>query len=484
MDYRDFELEITPLNEHSNRVRVLQSAAGEVTADLAWPYLADSLQSRKFALQQTLLQLRSNRADAKTLEKFGSELFEALLGDEVRNRYDVSRQMASQEGKGLRIRLRCLSPILASVPWEFIYDPRNASFIVLDTSLLLVRYPEIAQPIKPLEVTTSLQILGMIGHSAQLDVPKEKQVVEQALQPLIQKGKVKLVWLDSLLGEEGKTWRGLQKALRRDTYHIFHFIGHGNFDDEAQEGVIELVDEQGKPFSLSASQLATLLRNHRQVRLVLLNACLGAASGEYDLFSSTAATLVRQGEIPAVVAMQFETSDQAAKEFARSFYEALADYLSIDKAVAEARVALNLSGSLEWVTPVLYLRAPDGVIFAQTEPVITTTAPIAPAETPSGLEAKLKNNYLKRQELVRLLLNCPSIANRASRDNLVGAVRHGELLPKIPRDGVNNTDIENILNTFLDYPGALEEFISYIAIWDKGSYPLQYLETFIQTLRD
>src|SRR5690349_23765772 len=115
---------------------------------------------------------------------------------------------------------------------------------------------------------------------------------------------------------------------------------------------------------LRASRLAHLLSPHQSLRLVMLNSCDSAAGSPSDLFSSAAATLIRRG-IPAVLAMQFEISDDAAIEFTRSFYESAAEGRSIDAAVQNARLAVCLArpGSLEWGTPVLFLRQRDGHIF-------------------------------------------------------------------------------------------------------------------------
>lgn len=63
--------------------------------------------------------------------------------------------------------------------------------------------------------------------------------------------------------------------------------------------------------------------------------------------------------------MQFEISDEAALEFSRAFYEALGNGMPVDAAVAEARKSMSmaLNNSVEWGTPVLYLRSPNGKIF-------------------------------------------------------------------------------------------------------------------------
>jgi len=97
--------------------------------------------------------------------------------------------------------------------------------------------------------------------------------------------------------------------------------------------------------------------------------------GTQDLFSGTAASLVRGG-VNAVVPMQYEISDSAAIEFARGFYTALARGRGVDQATTSGRVAILGAGdsTLEWVTPVLYLRGDQTRLYA-----------IPPATTPNRL---------------------------------------------------------------------------------------------------
>ena len=112
----------------------------------------------------------------------------------------------------------------------------------------------------------------------------------------------------------------------------------------------------------------------RRPRLVVLNSCQSGAGGATDLFSGTAAALAHSG-IRAVAAMQFSISDSAALAFARGFYAALAHGRGIDEAVRSGRIGiLGLGrGTLEWVTPVLYLRG-DARLFdlVPVEPPGTT----------------------------------------------------------------------------------------------------------------
>ena len=365
--YLDFELEIGAGDGPEYPVEVVHSPAGEARSTIRLPHRELALENRLKDLQIALL--RSNGArrqipspEEAVVQHFGSELFDALFTGEVRSRYDVSQELAHQQGKGLRLKLRIHPPALAALPWEFLYDARGAEYICLSRNTPVVRYLELAQPIQPLLITPPLRILGMVVSPTDLeplDTKVEQMRVERALRTLQAAGLVELTWL------EGNTWRDLQRAMRNGPWHIFHFIGHGGFDSRREEGMVALANDEGRAHFFSATDLGRLLADHRSLRLVLLNACEGARGGTHDIFSSTAATLIRRG-IAAVVAMQYAISDAAAIEFSQMFYESLVDAMPADAAVAEARKAVSFArnNSLEWGTPVLYMRAPDGQIFS------------------------------------------------------------------------------------------------------------------------
>ncbi len=364
--YLDFELEIASGESREYPVKVLRSPAGEAHSVLHFPYDELALDSRLKDLQIALLMTAEARRRLPALEeqpvqRFGQDLFEALLSGDVRSAYDISWRQAEAQGKGLRVKLRVQAPALASLPWEFLYDPREGEYLCLMRDRPVVRYIEAVQPVQPLQVTPPLRILGMVVSPVgltSLDVRQEKQRLAEATQKLQAQGLMEVTWL------AGQTWRDLQRAMRGGPWHIFHFVGHGGFDPVRDEGLIVVADDAGQPQYLTATDLSRLLADHRPLRLVLLNACEGARGGSQDIFSSTASILVRRG-IPAVVAMQYPITDRAAVEFARSFYESLADGLPADAAVAEARKAMSIAvtDSVEWGTPVLFMRAPDGVLF-------------------------------------------------------------------------------------------------------------------------
>jgi hypothetical protein len=367
VDYLDFELEITTGSDGSYATRVLRSPAGEASGSMTFPLDTLALQNRLQALQLALLKSGRGRRrielpETQLVRQFGTELWDALFAGDIVNRFDVSRSKARARDMGLRVKLRVNVPELAALPWEFLYDRRRGAFLALSATTPLVRYTALSQPIEPLAVKPPLRVLGLIADPVNLDpldVTREKERLEQALGRLREHGLVELSWVPN------GTWRDLQDSLRHGPWHIFHFIGHGGFDEARGEGLIALVDDNHRAHRLSATELGLLLGDHDPLRLAVLNSCDSARAEDTDVFSSTAASLVRQGT-PAVVAMQYEITDLAAIEFSRSFYEAIADGIPVDSAVSEARkgIAVSISGTLEWGTPVLYTRAPDGVLFS------------------------------------------------------------------------------------------------------------------------
>ncbi|HEY7124629.1 MAG TPA: tetratricopeptide repeat protein [Ktedonobacterales bacterium] len=342
------------------------SPAGEARGVLRFPFDEARLAAYLTGLQSALLRAGSGRSrqpspQEQAVQEFGQRLFETLLPDEIRSLYYESRREALRRGMGLRLRLRILAPELAALPWEYLYDQRQADYLCLSRQTPLVRYVEVSQPIEPLTIVPPLRILAMMCSPSDqdpLDVAREQERVRQALQGLERERLVEITWL------EGQTWRHLHREMHRGPWHVFHFIGHGGFDPRKNEGLLALAEDNGKTHLLSATELGRLLANHPSLRLVVLNACEGAKGSQRDLFSSTAATLARRG-LPAVLAMQEEITDKAAIECTRAFYEALADGLPVDAAVAEARTAISLGieNTMEWGTPVLYMRSPDGVLF-------------------------------------------------------------------------------------------------------------------------
>lgn len=387
INYQDFDIAIG-LRKRKNQypVKVILSPAGQADGILSFPFKDTELQERLNDLQAALL--RSNNINRRllsqeeqTVQRFGQDLFNALFKEDVKIRYEISKQQVSQLGMGLRIKLRISPPNLANLPWEFMYDANQSEFVCLSRSTPITRYLELPQPIMPLTVNLPLRILIMIASpddSTPLDIEREKYILQKAFKDLEAKGLVTIRLLPS------GTWRQLLEASWEDSWHIFHFIGHGGFNTKQDEGFIILEDDNGESLPLPANQLASLLADHTTTRLVILNTCEGARGSEYDSFSSSAAILARKG-IPAILAMQNEITDEAAIEFTSTFYRALATGMPVDAAVTEARKAIHIQllHRFEWGTPVLHMRSPNGVLFELPQkPFIQST--LQPLHTTNG----------------------------------------------------------------------------------------------------
>ena len=355
------------------RVQVVASPAGEASAEVELD--ADSLLARRGVLQHAVLAsaVPSRRVLPETeqpVREVGEALFAGLLGTgEVAGRYRAAAAVASMRGEGLRVVLRIDFPPLAGLPWEAMYDQAAGAYVCRQDQL--VRHVPVASVPVPLRVRPPLRILGVVSSPRglpALDVDKEQDQLARALARPASKGLAEVHWASSA------TWADLQDMLLDGEWHVLHFIGHGDFDPDRDEGVLALVREDGRADLVAAHRLVDLLRQARPMpRLVVLNSCSGAAAGVSDLFSGTAAALVRGG-VSAVAAMQYEISDPAAVAFARGFYAAIIRGRGVDDAVSSGRVAiLGLSDrTLEWMTPVLYLRGHDSQLFTLPVPVEDT----------------------------------------------------------------------------------------------------------------
>ena len=359
----DFDVVIEP-HDDGFRTRVVASPAGEAEADFALPFSEKDLRILILEVVGSIGRARRqvrriDSPDRLLLENFGDRLYRAAFSGQVGECLGRSRLTAESKDAGLRIRLRLAQP-LAGIPWEYLYD-KEQGFLGLDPDTALVRYAELPAPVRPFPISPPLRILAMISTPSDLpplDVEGEWGKLNSTLGDLAGRGMVQV----DRLGEG--TLAALRRQLQLKQYHVLHFIGHGGFDENGQDGALALEAADGKTRLVTGRDLGMMV-HHRPLRLAVLNACEGGRSAQDDPLGGVAQALVRQ-DIPAVIAMQFEISDPAALVFSQSFYQGIADGLPIDVATVEARRAMFAEGNeIEWATPVLYLRSPDGRVFTR-----------------------------------------------------------------------------------------------------------------------
>jgi CHAT domain len=311
-------------------------------------------------------------------EALGRALSAALLTGAIGSGYDAARMAATEHGRGLRLALSLDdSPALLSVPWELLY--RAPTFLANQRQTPVVRHLDVGPLPEPPAIEGAVRILGVVANppdTAPLDVAGERARVEHAVAGMVAAGAVVVDWLAPA------TPRRLREVLRDGTYHVLHYVGHGDFTASG-DGVLYLEDDDGTGHTeLDRGDLASLLADQSALRLVVLNACDGARTSLTDPFAGVATTLVQLG-VPAVIAMQFAISDAAAILFAEELYTNLIGRRApVDAAVSEARKAIFVEqGTTEWATAVLFMADTEVQLFDFVPPPV---APAPPAPAPSA----------------------------------------------------------------------------------------------------
>lgn len=352
--YREFDLRIGPQSEQGYPVEILRSPAGErgvtyVSFEEDWEFI-----------EEVVRALRDGRASSEQVRGLGERLCRQLFRDEVERAYLRSIGLLAS-GEGLLLRLRVQAPELHAIPWEYIVDPEDhRRFLVPAPRVALMRYLEVPRPVGRLAVLPPFRVLVAASSPEgypPLDVQNELKRIRDAMADLVVQGLAQFEFLSHA------TPSSLEAELDRG-YHIFHFIGHGAFEDD--RGVLLLEDERGKAISLDAETLGFFLLD-TSVRLVFLNACETAFVPMRNPMLSLAHRLVEGFDIPAVIAMQYPISDRGACTLSDKFYHALisSPERPIGAHLCEARQAMmaQAPGQVEWGVPVLYVHTPDGVLF-------------------------------------------------------------------------------------------------------------------------
>jgi hypothetical protein len=364
MNHQDFIVRLDSNGyEKTFLSRVMQSPAGEGQGSFRIPFEVPNLKAgslRDF--------VRTNQGLGP--QEKGKLLFQALFSGQIRSRYDASRGRLRNLGdQGLRIKISLALDApggarLNALPWEYLYDAEGNTALALGRQVSIVRHVHLGFPgdDRP-PLPSPLRILVVMAEptgAQTLDLESEMKKIAKAWST---PGLAEMTFL------RHATLESLRDELLARKINVLHFMGHGDLDRQTGEGVLILEDEYGRPDLVTASALADQLRDCTGLRLLFLNACKTAQAFASGPFSGVATALLQVG-IPAVIAMQFPITDAAALAFSEGVYRRLALGDSIDEAVAEGRLAIRrrLPDSLEWGTPVLFLRAPDGRLFLPAKP--------------------------------------------------------------------------------------------------------------------
>lgn len=368
-----FTLRFEPDGERF-RVSAVDSTQGGARSELSPPCTALELAELRNRWQEIVLAAPPRPAAdeplpwgesalGEELDRLATRLADALFPTPIRSLWDGARAHARREGAGLALRLSfdpgdARSAFLAALPWELIgrERPGRRELFALDPSLPLYRHVEVPEPPRPIDLSAPLGVLLAVAaprDQPHLDLDREREAILRRWRKQAE------VTVDTL---EHTTVGGLREALALGRHQIVHFLGHGTFDERCGRGALVLEDAAGRSAVVSDQAVAALFRGRDAVSLVVLNACEGArspADPTRPTFAGVATCLIDEG-VPAVVAMQFPIGDRAASAFGLGLHRALADGEDVARAVVAGRQAIrdDVPGTLQWITPALYLRQP------------------------------------------------------------------------------------------------------------------------------
>src|SRR3954452_22606593 len=367
---RDFVVLFGSARDGGVAVSVLDSPAGEGDGIFRLPGGAGEWSPVRLDLARACRDLALEDSASIQLfpaQEIGRKLFGALFSDRIGSLYAESRGLVGQN-EVLRLKLRFRTggttpeeTLLHNLPRELLYDPQKAGFLSLSRRTPIVRSLEVGQPGPSPALAAVLRVLIVISNPTglqYLELPREQRCIEEAWRS---DAAVQVQVLEDARVET------LREALLQGPVHCLHFMGHGDLDPTTGKARLFFESRDGSPDPVSGETLATLLKDAESLRFVFLNACETARSPvepEADALTSVSAALV-MGGVPAVLAMQFPVSDEAAFDFSRVVHQRLAAGDAIESAVTAGRLAVYTAhrDSPEWAIPVLFTRLRDGHLF-------------------------------------------------------------------------------------------------------------------------
>ena len=390
MRYHNLDIHIGKQNGEGYPIRAACSALHGESPDVVPLDLA--------VFEEDLEKIANGETNSALLAAMGEKLYSALFtARSLQRQLDKCVGASEQRDEGVRLRLQIdeEAPEIAALPWEFLYESKIGSanggcYLGASIHTPLIRYIALPQSIRCMATAFPLRMLVVIPSRSGLDTEAEREILEETTRDFVQQGALKVTWLDGNVTREQ-----LSNAMLEEHYHIFHFIGHGDFKDD--KPVLKINGVAKSEDAIDRHWLARLFSNHLTMKLVVLNSCKGATLSSAKSFLGMAPQLVEQG-IPAVIAMQYSIYDDESLCFANTFYHSLLrspELGRVDVAVSRARNALwmNFENRRAVGVPVLYMRAPDGVLFHVTAEHFFQNIPFSTAAADTAHAALRTHEY-------------------------------------------------------------------------------------------
>lgn len=298
--------------------------------------------------------------------EYGRRLTAMLFRDSrLREAWRRVRDAMEWADRPLRFHL-ALAPRLAlnRLRWETLLDPLDGRPIAIRQRLIFSRLLDtdavIPSPLArpwPLRALVALACPhNLPGRLHAYDVSGERERAARAL------GTIEVGVLGVGAGAPAASLAQLERALRKTPCQILYLVCHGV--QVGDKTVLFLEREDGSAHPLGAQRLVSMLADLPRAQrpaLVVLGSCVSAG----DLYGESAGALgplLARAGVPAVVGMQGHVPVALVERLMPTFFAALADDGVVDRALAQARAALDEES--DWWLPVLYSTLTDGRIWS------------------------------------------------------------------------------------------------------------------------
>jgi RNA polymerase subunit RPABC4/transcription elongation factor Spt4 len=345
------------------------------------------------------------------LKVLGLHLYRLLFNEEIRDKFNKAIENSEKKQSNLRLRLNLVFEESAKrfslLPWEFLFlpdkhDGLEGEFLAEKTDLILTRFLPLPNVIKlaPDPGDTPVRILIVSSHPTRSNGKFLDKIIDDDFIEYFKKLKSKNIRVEHLADPNLEQLQEFiqggedENAKKTEGFvpHIFHFIGHGEAGrialKKSREDIIKdipkeqrhLVDpDQEDDAEWIGGDVLTNIFKSAKPKFVFLNAC-NAAKSEYkgyNYLSNSIAQVLSNSKIPAVLAMQYEISNDDASNFAKKVYSEIIAGTAIDQAVKNGILELGSKMPVwnhpRFGIPVFYLGAKDTTFLTITPSLNTET---------------------------------------------------------------------------------------------------------------
>lgn len=295
------------------------------------------------------------------VEEIGHDLWREIFVEHL----EAERTYIEARAKSRSLSLHFETPReFLRLPIEFVRSDTPSEYLILQHPL--ARFIYNATPkrdtISPsmLALTTKLCVLIIASNTLPpIDgVDAEAMGLYKYLKRLKRQGfplSVKLV------PTKDATYERVREELKKRSYDIIHYAGHGSYKAESpEESSLHFwanENKQGAVVPMTAAELKMLL-GQSEARLVYLSSCYGTATGSKAALMDDdflgLADAVAQAGVPSVVGFRWPVSDDGARRLALAFYQSLLEQGSPEIALWNARCELSVDrNDTTWLSPIL-----------------------------------------------------------------------------------------------------------------------------------